>query len=73
VQSSTNAGVPPIELGGVTIRNTRLTFGDFFIFTEWGLGDEPAMLIGMDVWGVLDTLIIDYQRRELQVRLLRPG
>lgn len=73
VQSGTNAGVPPIELGGVTIRNSRLTFGDFFIFTEWGLGDEPAMLIGMDVWGVLDTLIIDYQRRELQVRLLRPG
>jgi hypothetical protein len=31
--------------------------------------DEPAVLIGMDVLGLLDTLIIDYQRHELQLRL----
>jgi hypothetical protein len=29
------------------------------------------MLIGMDVLGLLDTLIIDYRRRELQVKLAR--
>jgi hypothetical protein len=29
------------------------------------------MLIGMDVLGLLDTLIIDYRRRELQLRLRR--
>jgi len=29
------------------------------------------MLIGMDVLGLIDTLIIDYRRRELQVRLHR--
>jgi hypothetical protein len=33
--------------------------------------EEPAMLIGMDVLGVLDTLIIDYKRKELQVKLAR--
>jgi hypothetical protein len=31
--------------------------------------DEPAMLIGMDVLGLIETLIIDYRRRELQIRL----
>jgi hypothetical protein len=31
--------------------------------------DEPAMLIGMDVIGLLDALVIDYRRQELQVRL----
>jgi predicted aspartyl protease len=73
IQEGRNASVPPIVVGGVTIRNTRVTFGDFFIFSEWELLGEPAILVGMDVWGVLDTLIIDYQRRELQLRLLRPG
>jgi hypothetical protein len=29
--------------------------------------DEPAILIGMDVIGVLDTFILDYRRRELQL------
>jgi predicted aspartyl protease len=73
IQEGRSAAVPPIVVGGVTIRNTRVTFGDFFIFSEWDLLAEPAILVGMDVWGVLDTLIIDYQRRELQLRLLRAG
>ena len=30
---------------------------------------EPAMLIGMDALGLLDTLIIDYRRHELQIRM----
>ena len=48
-----------------------MTFADFEIFKYWHLTEEPAMLIGMDVLGLLDTLIIDYRRRELQVRLAR--
>jgi len=35
---------------------------------NWRLNDEPAMLIGMDVIGVLDTFILDYRRRELQIQ-----
>jgi len=33
--------------------------------------DVPAILIGMDLLGLNDALIIDYRREELQV-LLRP-
>ena len=36
-----------------------------------GRNPEPALLIGMDVLGLLDTLIIDYRRKELQVKLRR--
>jgi predicted aspartyl protease len=72
LQAGTRLDVPPIALGGVTIRDTRVTFGDFYIFGLWGLAGEPALLIGMDVWGVLDTLVIDYRRRELQLRTLAP-
>jgi hypothetical protein len=30
-------------------------------------------MIGMDVLGQFDTLIIDYKRRELQVRMRKRG
>jgi hypothetical protein len=33
--------------------------------------DEPAVLVGMNVIGLLDTMIIDYKRREVQVKLAR--
>ena len=46
-----------------------MTFADFEIFKHWKMTEEPAMLIGMDVLGLLDTLIIDYRRREVQVKL----
>ena len=48
-----------------------MTFADFAIFEHWKMTEEPAMLIGMDVLGLLDTLIIDYRRKELQVKLRR--
>jgi hypothetical protein len=30
-------------------------------------------MIGMDALGTLDTLIIDYRRKELQVRMAKAG
>jgi predicted aspartyl protease len=73
VQEGISAAAPPIDLGGVTIRGARLTYADLYIFEEWGLLDEPTVMLGMDVWGVLDTMIIDYRRRELQVRMVPAG
>jgi hypothetical protein len=45
-----------------------MTFGDVYIFKHWRLIDEPAILIGMDVLGVLDQIIIDYRTRQLHLR-----
>jgi hypothetical protein len=59
---------PPIQLGAIGIRGLRVTFGDMFIFEHWKMIREPAMLIGMDVLGSLDVLVIDYKLRELQIR-----
>jgi predicted aspartyl protease len=58
---------PTISLGDATIRNTVITYGDFDIFRVWGLEEEPALLIGMDVLGTLAEIAIDYRRRELQL------
>lgn len=70
-QTGDRAATPPIELGSITVRSPAMTFVDLEIFRYWRLTREPAMLIGMDVLGLLDTLIIDYRRRELQIRLQR--
>jgi hypothetical protein len=63
--------VPPIVLGDLVIRNTRITFADTVIFEQWKLTREPAMLIGMNVIGALDALVIDYKMQELQMRARR--
>ena len=59
------------RLGNALVRSPAMTFADFEIFKHWKMTGEPAMLIGMDVLGLLDTLIIDYRRKELQVTLPR--
>jgi aspartyl protease len=61
---------PAIGLGSITIHDPGVTFGDLYIFKQWRLTNEPAILIGMDTLGLLDTLIIDYRRHELQLRML---
>jgi predicted aspartyl protease len=58
---------PPLKLGGATIRDATVTFGDFDIFRVWQLDTTPAVLIGMDVLGTLEEIAIDYRRQELQL------
>jgi Aspartyl protease len=60
---------PSIALGAVQIRDPGVTFGDLYIFKQWRLTNEPAILIGMDSLGLLDVLVIDYRRHELQLRM----
>lgn len=59
---------PALKIGGITIRGMRVTFGDMYIFDAWKMTDEPALLIGMDIIGLLDSLIIDYKRETLHLR-----
>lgn len=71
VQTGNRVPTPALALGEILVRNPAMTFANFAIFDYWKLKDEPAMLIGMDVLGLLDTLIIDYRRKELQLKLRR--
>jgi hypothetical protein len=59
---------PSVDIGDLTVNGMRVTFGDMYIFDAWKMNDAPALLIGMDIIGLLDTLIIDYKRRELHLR-----
>ena len=48
--------------------NALAIVGDFHIFKLWGLIDQPAMIIGMNVLSKLRSFAIDYGRKELQFR-----
>ena len=63
--------IPTLYLGKVGIRSMRVAFGDLEVFRLWDLEGEPAIVIGMDMLGTVDALMIDYARAEL--RLLPSG
>ena len=54
-------------IGDMTLTNLEVIFADFHVFKLWGLDQEPAMLIGMDMIGVLERLVIDYRRNEVSM------
>jgi predicted aspartyl protease len=68
IQTATLVRIPSITAGQMIVRNAPVRFTDLHIFDHWQLTSQPALLIGMDVLGKLDTLVIDYARRELQLR-----
>jgi predicted aspartyl protease len=70
VQVGESYASPPILLGtSLEMRGVRITYGDMHIFEHWNLTHEPVVLIGMDAIGTLETVIIDYHRREVQLRM----
>jgi len=54
-------------IGDMNLTNLEVIFADFHVFKLWGLDKEPAMLIGMDMLGVLERLVIDYRRNEVSM------
>jgi predicted aspartyl protease len=68
IQQATRVRVPSILAGQMIVRNAEIRFADLHIFDHWRLTSQPALLIGMDVLGTLDTLVIDYALGQLQLR-----
>jgi predicted aspartyl protease len=68
IQFGTRVRVPNVVLGDLKLRSPRVLFSDVHIFDQWNLTREPALLIGMDILGVLDTLVIEYKRSELHIK-----
>lgn len=60
-----------LVVGGVRVDRLPVLFADTHFFTLWEIEREPALLIGMDVIGQLDALMIDYRRGEVGFLLPR--
>ncbi len=71
VQKAAPVRIPRFAAGDMVVRNAEIIFSDVYIFEHWQVRDQPALLIGMDLLGLLDTLIIDYRRSELQLKTMR--
>lgn len=59
---------PGIKIGEASLSNVPVTFSDLHVFKLWGLADEPALIVGMDVLGTLQKFVVDYGRREFQIK-----
>lgn len=55
------------SIGDMKLTNLDVIFSDFHVFKLWGLDKEPALLVGMDLLGVLERLVIDYRRNEVSM------
>jgi Aspartyl protease len=64
------AALPEVNLIGLKIRQLTVAAADVPVFDLWGLSQAPAMLVGMDILSQVETLVIDYRRREVEVKML---
>jgi predicted aspartyl protease len=62
---------PTIYLGPAAIRNLAIVYADIPIFKTWHLEKTPAIIIGMNVLGTVDAMVLDYPRA--RVYLLPPA
>jgi hypothetical protein len=67
VQPGERWPVVAIKVGNITAIHFPIVFGRFYIFHLWNLESQPAVVIGMDLMSRLDELVLDYQRREVQM------
>jgi hypothetical protein len=68
VEKGNRVRLPTIQVQNIRIRDATMTFGDVHLFRHWRMTEQPAIMIGMDVLGVLDQIIIDYRTRRLHLR-----
>lgn len=55
--------LPTLRLGGLRIGGMQAVFADMHIFDIWGLKDEPAILIGIDVMRHFKAIELDFGRK----------
>lgn len=65
------ATVPELRLGPVVLHNVPMAFADVPPFRLFGLGDEPAMLIGTDLLESFRRVSLDFRARKVRFQLRR--
>ncbi|MEZ5499150.1 MAG: retropepsin-like aspartic protease [Steroidobacteraceae bacterium] len=71
VEYANRINMPTIYMDQIMIKGAQMSFGDVHLFKHWRLTREPAILLGMDVIGTVEQLIIDYPTRRLYMKLRR--
>lgn len=63
---------PTIAIDSLRVADTHIVFGDFHVFSVWGM-QEPALIIGMDVLGRVASLGVDFNHRNVLITSLSSG
>ena len=63
---------PTIYLGPVAIRNLPIVYAQIPIFKDWRLDSRPALILGMNVLGTVNTLVLDYPHAQVYLLPLEP-
>lgn len=61
--------LPSLRFAGISISGLPVAVGDFHSFRVWGLADQPAMLIGLDILRLFEAVHIDLKRGELSLQV----
>ena len=56
--------IEAISLGGIELHGVPIAYADLETFRQFGLRDQPAMLLGMDVLHLFRSVSVDFLRRE---------
>jgi hypothetical protein len=67
------APLPTVRLGGLAVNQILGIFADLHVFELWKLDDRPSILIGIDVLRHFADVTLDFGRRQVVFRPLRPG
>ncbi|SDA26517.1 aspartyl protease family protein [Sphingomonas sp. NFR15] len=60
-----------VRIGSTTIDNLPVAFADAPPFARFGLGNKPALMLGMDALRLFRRVTIDFPNRELRLLLPR--
>jgi predicted aspartyl protease len=71
-----NGGIsdsPMITVGPIAIEGLGIVYSDIPIFKAWHLDSRPALIIGMNVLGSVQGLVLDYPRARVYMRPQQPA
>lgn len=63
------AALKRLKLGSITLLNLPVVFGPVHTFDYWGISDRPALLLGMDVLSIFETVSLDSRRGAVHFQL----
>lgn len=63
--------VPELRLGSITLQNVPIAFADVTPFQVFGLDQQPALLLGMDLMENFRKVSLDFRARKVRFQLRR--
>ena len=61
--------LPFLRLGGLQLGNVPVVYADMHVFNIWGLKDQPAIVLGMDLLTQFDSVALDFGKSNVRFDL----